>query len=675
MTDYIENGTSGAVARDIINRLVDKTADLDEATTNAQNSASSAAADAALSLEIVTDLGTLQDAVDTATSQATISTTQAGLSSGQATIATAQAVIATTAANNAQASARTCATWSALNALTGTVAGQGAEVLDSDAGTHTDPVVGGTVSNSGRYTWSASPAGWQRIGGTGLSGKADNSVVTANTRLLTNTLVVSLNLFNKDDANYTTGWFVNHTTGNLQANANYDASGFIPVTAGLQYFIFPKSFIGWYNASGTFISGSSNADTANVQTAPAGAAQLRISLQRNAGQNPATAYVVQGNTALSAYEAWGGKASSNLTGIGTTALNNGTVTPLKTNFLVRGKNLFNKATVTPNTFAGADGAPVSNAQYFLSDFIEVEPSTTYRVRGSGFNARFSTAYDATFNVVAGSGSNTNIDTINVPASGVKYYKVTGYTPDLDSFQFEKGSSVTSYEPYGYSFTSEIVGVGSSGSGASAWASKTLGCLGDSLTQQANFLSPAATAIGVFIANYGSGGTRVTGSGTTAMCNDARINAIPTTVDAVHFLGGTNDWANEVALGASTSADVLEFYGALNVLAQKLAARFPTKPIFWATVPLSAMTLPRLSFSDTYTNGLGLTIRDYNDAVWTVAQRWGFAVIDYGREAGFNQETLATYMTNDGNLIHPNSAGGKRMASVMVGRLRDLEPIA
>lgn len=55
-------------------------------------------------------------------------------------------------------------TWSALNALSGTFAGQAAEVDASDTGTHTDPVVGGTVSNYGRFAWSSSPAGWKRIG-------------------------------------------------------------------------------------------------------------------------------------------------------------------------------------------------------------------------------------------------------------------------------------------------------------------------------------------------------------------------------------------------------------------------------------------------------------------------------------------------------------------------------
>lgn len=82
-------------------------------------------------------------------------------------------------AANAQASALTCATWAALVALSGSSAGQGAEVLDSDAGTHTDPVAGGTVANAGRYSWSVSPAGWLRIGGTGLSAKAPQVALEA----------------------------------------------------------------------------------------------------------------------------------------------------------------------------------------------------------------------------------------------------------------------------------------------------------------------------------------------------------------------------------------------------------------------------------------------------------------------------------------------------------------
>jgi hypothetical protein len=42
-------------------------------------------------------------------------------------------------------------TWSALNAITGVKVGQRAEVI-GDAGSHTDPVVGGTVANSGPFS-------------------------------------------------------------------------------------------------------------------------------------------------------------------------------------------------------------------------------------------------------------------------------------------------------------------------------------------------------------------------------------------------------------------------------------------------------------------------------------------------------------------------------------------
>lgn len=56
------------------------------------------------------------------------------------------------------------ATWSELNAVTGSAAGQPGRVTAGDSGTHTDPVVGGTVDNAGDYRWSSSPAGWERIG-------------------------------------------------------------------------------------------------------------------------------------------------------------------------------------------------------------------------------------------------------------------------------------------------------------------------------------------------------------------------------------------------------------------------------------------------------------------------------------------------------------------------------
>src|SRR5690606_10362621 len=46
----------------------------------------------------------------------------------------------------------TLATWAELDAVAGTRHGQRAEVTN-DAGTHTDPIVSGTVANEGIYSW------------------------------------------------------------------------------------------------------------------------------------------------------------------------------------------------------------------------------------------------------------------------------------------------------------------------------------------------------------------------------------------------------------------------------------------------------------------------------------------------------------------------------------------
>lgn len=56
--------------------------------------------------------------------------------------------------------------WTALAAFSTIDRAEGdyARVIGIDGGTHTDPVTGSTVTNRGAYRWSASPAGWVRVG-------------------------------------------------------------------------------------------------------------------------------------------------------------------------------------------------------------------------------------------------------------------------------------------------------------------------------------------------------------------------------------------------------------------------------------------------------------------------------------------------------------------------------
>lgn len=117
-------------------------------------------------------------AASASAASATASATQAGNAAGSATSAQGaleSTVVAREAAQGAQTaaeSARDAAqasswivaapSWTTLSALSGTFSGQRAQVY-GDAGTHTDPVVGGTVANAGVYAWSTAPAGWQWV--------------------------------------------------------------------------------------------------------------------------------------------------------------------------------------------------------------------------------------------------------------------------------------------------------------------------------------------------------------------------------------------------------------------------------------------------------------------------------------------------------------------------------
>lgn len=71
------------------------------------------------------------------------------------------------------------ATWAALAAISG-VAGDVGYVPDTDTGTHTDPVAGGTVPNAGVYSWDADGLGSaqaERTGGTGLAGAVSDQAL------------------------------------------------------------------------------------------------------------------------------------------------------------------------------------------------------------------------------------------------------------------------------------------------------------------------------------------------------------------------------------------------------------------------------------------------------------------------------------------------------------------
>ena len=320
-------------------------------------------------------------------------------------------------------------------------------------------------------------------------------------------------------------------------------------------------------------------------------------------------------------------------------------------------NLYSPEKAIAGYLVNSDGTLLANASYLTSDYISVESGKQILIPG-GF--RSLAQYDINkSNISAGYlnyvGPRDVIPMMVRLSTIAKYIRVSGQT------------SILSNPLYGvYKILNP-----------SRWITKIWAAFGDSLTQQNMWQPFVNEVLGFSYQNFGVGGTRVsdgTGSDTTAMCRDERINAIPSNANLITFMGGTNDWAQNVVLGSLGSTDTTTFYGALNITFQKLITRLPTARIIAMTPPIQKMP-SRAGWTDTvgYKNTLNLTTADYGAAIISAAKLYSIPVVDLYANSGWSDINISTYITNDGNYLHPNTEGGKRIASLVISAFRQTEP--
>lgn len=201
----------------------------------------------------------------------------------------------------------------------------------------------------------------------------------------------------------------------------------------------------------------------------------------------------------------------------------------------------------------------------------------------------------------------------------------------------------------------------------------LSTFGDSITSQGKWQPHVVSELGFSKQNnYGISGTRVSGNLKNAMWQDFRINKISKESNVILFMGGTNDWSHNVPLGVLGSNDTQTFYGALNVIATKLVSRYPNSKIIFMSTTF-AMAPSRSTFKNKtgILNDLGLMNIDYGKATEKVAKEKNIPFIDL-TNCDFSKDNIANYTTYDGTYIHPNTDGAKKMAQVIVARLREIE---
>lgn len=127
-------------------------------------------------------------------------------------------------------------------------------------------------------------------------------------------------------------------------------------------------------------------------------------------------------------------------------------------------------------------------------------------------------------------------------------------------------------------------------------------------------------------------------------------------DYVVVNGGFNDYGLSVPMGElsanyTSAVDSTTFYGGLETLCRNLLSRFPTKKIAFIT----NHNINNVLFNS---NGIGLTMQNYIDAIYNTCRKYGIHIIDIGKNTHLSTgiASMATNYTQNGDGIHPNANG-------------------
>lgn len=169
------------------------------------------------------------------------------------------------------------------------------------------------------------------------------------------------------------------------------------------------------------------------------------------------------------------------------------------------------------------------------------------------------------------------------------------------------------------------------------------------------------------------------------------------VDVIMVFVGTNDYNANIPMGewytydtAITNHNGIEvgrahrtliydpktFKGRTNATLKWLKTHYPTKQIILLT-PLhrgfSTFGEHNIQPDETYANACGLFIDDYVEAIKEAGDVWAVPVIDLFSISGLYpmiKEQTQYFRYKDGNdMLHPNTAGHKRMAEVLARALQ------
>lgn len=340
----------------------------------------------------------------------------------------------------------------------------------------------------------------------------------------------------------------------------------------------------------------------------------------------------------------------------------------------RNINVFNNYS-SENIFGyhvnSSNGQLISDSGGFYSHKIPVIPGEIYYVYSSGgYGCRFITCYNSSQVFMSG-GASIAISfggSYTIPQN-CYYIVISSYAAFKDALVISK-KQITEFVPYG-SYLSRDKFIYEFD--RTPMYGKSLITYGDSITSQGIWQRVITRMLGVNHTAYGLGGSKISGASgdTTAMCQSTRINALPDSADIVLVMGGTNDWAQSIAIGSFSDTDPeTSFYAAMKKICTDLYAKYKNKKLIFMT-PIwgeKISTYAGLGWANAYTNLQGKTPRDYGKAMIDVCGVYGIPVFDIGATCRIGPQNITTMLKDDGDRIHPNEPGGQNIGNAVIRNL-------
>lgn len=340
-------------------------------------------------------------------------------------------------------------------------------------------------------------------------------------------------------------------------------------------------------------------------------------------------------------------------------------TKISKNMLDITEDIFTTVGATLNHYARAsDGALVSTNGVGCTDFIDIS-AFDYIITSKPTTLTHQGAlYDKNFNYVVGYISPSGLDDIVIPIPATAKYIRISYVL----------SEVSSY--YANATARDINKIIKSiiEKPESDYSTFKMNCLGDSITygyipdSGAQMTAPYPSQLKDILGlsecrNYGiSGSTLAVNSGNyQPMCQ--RYSDMSSDADIVSVFGGTNDYGRAIytpTLGTINDSVNTTVYGALNILAEGLIAKYPRAFVFFIT--------PMRRADKTGNNGGGYSLEDVSNAIKEVAFKYNFPVLDLFSKGGFHVENAdfrAIYSGND--KLHPSQAFVTEHLAPMIAR--------